>query len=315
MMRAWLVERGLLKSKEQKKKEEMLRMMHDAWGRVADPVWDAWNDSYMHNWLVGRGIIKSDFEKKRDDLTNLMNSYYYGVKDTAWSNWTDSELRQWLIDHGVMKSDAQASRDKMIKMVEDNYLHARDTFWHAWTDNALRNWLTENGYLRTDAQVKRDQLVSLADEKWKEERARMQSYLTWPDARLRAYLREQGVEEKYLPGDRPGLLQETRIRWVMTQNRAETLFQKIKELVNSGMYKAEDALLRLVHMLGAGWEEAKEKTSETFDEVRSRGSHEYHEAKRHGEEGWTEAKHQAGDDAGWVKREGEAKTAKLKGEL
>jgi hypothetical protein len=34
----------------------------------------------------------------------------------------------------------------------------------------------------------------------------MATYLTWPDARLRAYLREQGVSEDYIPGDRPGLL-------------------------------------------------------------------------------------------------------------
>lgn len=241
-----------------------------------------------------------------------MNTYYYSTKDTVYSNWTDSQLHQWLVNHGIMKSEAQASRDKMIKMVEDNYLSARDTFWSAWSDSALHNWLTEHGYLRTDAQVKRDKLVKLADEKWNEERARAQAYLTWPDARLRAYLREQGVNEKHIPGDRPGLLQETRIRWVMTQSRAEKLFQKIKDLVNSGVYKTEDALLRLVHLLGTGWEEAKEKTSETYDEVMSRGSREYHEAKRHGEEGWDEMKRKASSDAEWVREQAEEKKEKLK---
>ena len=34
------------------------------------------------------------------------------------------------------------------------------------------------------------------------------AYLTWPDARLRAYLREHGVSEEFVPGGRPGLLRE-----------------------------------------------------------------------------------------------------------
>lgn len=46
-MKDWLVKKGLLKSKEQKKKEELLQMMHNAWGKVASPVWDAWSDSYI----------------------------------------------------------------------------------------------------------------------------------------------------------------------------------------------------------------------------------------------------------------------------
>jgi len=36
--------------------------------------------------------------------------------------------------------------------------------------------------------------------------ARTASYLTWPDARLRAYLRERGMSENNLPTTRPGLL-------------------------------------------------------------------------------------------------------------
>jgi hypothetical protein len=46
-MRSWLVQKGLLKSKEQRKKEELIQMMHTAWGRVASPVWEAWSDSYI----------------------------------------------------------------------------------------------------------------------------------------------------------------------------------------------------------------------------------------------------------------------------
>jgi len=46
-MRHWLEKKGLLKSKEQKKKEELLQMMHNAWGKVASPIWEAWSDSYI----------------------------------------------------------------------------------------------------------------------------------------------------------------------------------------------------------------------------------------------------------------------------
>jgi len=37
---------------------------------------------------------------------------------------------------------------------------------------------------------------------------RTAAYLAWPDARLRAFLREQGVDDNKLPGSRTGLLRE-----------------------------------------------------------------------------------------------------------
>jgi hypothetical protein len=46
-LRRYLVEKGMLKSKEQKRKEELYQMMHNAYGRVANPVWSVWSDSYM----------------------------------------------------------------------------------------------------------------------------------------------------------------------------------------------------------------------------------------------------------------------------
>ena len=42
--------------------------------------------------------------------------------------------------------------------------------------------------------------------RYNDQHARLASYLTWPDARLRAYLREQGVSEEHIPADRPNLL-------------------------------------------------------------------------------------------------------------
>ena len=202
-LRSYLEEKGILKTKAQKQKNELLQMTNDAWGKVADPVWEAWSDSYIvcsspfpyrsstllnfvfqHHWLVSHNLVKSDSEKKREALVKLMHQYYYSVSDTVYSSWSDSQLKKWLVDNGIMKSDAQASRDKMLKLVayvifiqvclavlidvlffRDNYLSAKDTFWSAWSDNQIRTWLIENGYIRSDAQYKRDQLIKLANEK------------------------------------------------------------------------------------------------------------------------------------------------------
>jgi len=46
-MRTWLEKNGLLKTKSENKKEELLQMMHDAYGSVANPIWEAWSDSYL----------------------------------------------------------------------------------------------------------------------------------------------------------------------------------------------------------------------------------------------------------------------------
>jgi hypothetical protein len=72
-------------------------------------------------------------------------------------------------------------------------------------------------------QKKRDELVSLIDKqfvplprhalkfseilfRYNDVSARTAAYHVWPDARLRAYLRERGVSEAALPTNRPGLL-------------------------------------------------------------------------------------------------------------
>jgi len=164
-----------------------------------------------------------------------MKQYYYNVNDRVWDTWSDSELRSWLIEQGVVKSDAEIRREKMLKLVEwvlyllstcsacadlgshrtrtdslarDNYLNAKNTAWGAWSDSQMREWLIEHGYLRSDAQVKRDQLVNLMSEKYHTVSDKTAAYLTWPDARLRAYLRERGVSENLVPTTRPGLLRE-----------------------------------------------------------------------------------------------------------
>lgn len=43
-------------------------------------------------------------------------------------------------------------------------------------------------------------------DRWNDASARTAAYLTWPDARLRAYLRERGLDDSKIPGTRTGLL-------------------------------------------------------------------------------------------------------------
>jgi Putative nuclear envelope organisation protein len=52
-MRTWLEKKGFINTKSGKK-EELLQMMHDAYGSVANPVWEAWSDSYLvcHSFLL-----------------------------------------------------------------------------------------------------------------------------------------------------------------------------------------------------------------------------------------------------------------------
>lgn len=54
-------------------------------------------------------------------------------------------------------------------------------------------------------------MVKLINQKYNEANARSSAYLTWPDARLRAFLRNHGLSENALPTSRPGLLREYRI--------------------------------------------------------------------------------------------------------
>ena len=60
------------------------------------------------------------------------------------------------------------------------------------------------------------------------------------------------------------LTEETRIRWIQTQNSAEALFSKIKGVVNSGVYRAEEALNRLSSLVSGGC-----KGSVCVDDVKS----------------------------------------------
>ncbi|KAI6118142.1 hypothetical protein F5141DRAFT_1096416 [Pisolithus sp. B1] len=232
-LRKWLEDHGVVEAKKAETRTELLNLANRYLHQASDPVWQTWSDSYM------------------------MKRYYYSTTDKIWNAWSESELKAWLVNHGLLKSDAQKQRDELIKMVEcvtcgcdpsphwstnhvnrDHYLSASDSIWGAWRDTDIREWLTEHGYIdeRTAPRKTRDE-AGTADAS-----AKSASYLVWPDARLRAYLRERGVSEDALPTDRPGLLQETRIRWVQATTRAENIFTKLRDAVNGGVIAIEDTL-------------------------------------------------------------------------
>lgn len=73
-------------------------------------------------------------------------------------------------------------------------------------------------------------------------------YLAWPDARLRAYLRDHGVDDtKYT--SRPSLVHEVRIRYVQAGSRIESLLAKIREAVGGSVDYAEEKLAGVLEML------------------------------------------------------------------
>ena len=84
--------------------------------------------------------------------------------------------------------------------------------------------------------------------------------------------------------------EETRIRWVQTQNSAEDLFSKIKEVVNSGVYRADDALHRLWSLLIGGWEDGKGKAKTGYENVKDAGKSEWETKKKSADpyEEWAE---------------------------
>jgi hypothetical protein len=128
-------------------------------------------------------------------------------------------------------------------------------------------------------------LCSLTFDRYTDIHARLAPYLTWPDARLRAYLRESGVPEDKIPSSRPGLLQETRIRWVHAQSRADALWSKLKDVVNDVEEGVEDRLWNVWALMRGGWEEGMAKGEKGFEEGKRKGEGAYADAQKKYEQG------------------------------
>ncbi|KAL1745325.1 hypothetical protein HDZ31DRAFT_73636 [Schizophyllum fasciatum] len=273
-LKSYLVENGYLKSNEQKRRDELLAMMRDAYAKVTNPIWEAWTDSYIHEWLTTHRILPStDSIPSRQELADKMSIYYYDTKDNVYSTWSDSELKSWLVSHGVIKSDAQATRDKLLALVQDNYANAQDTIWSSWSDGDLRSYLIEHGYLKSDEQKKREELINLVSSKYNDISTSAAAYLTWPDARLRAYLREHGFDDTKIRGmDRPSLLQETRIRYVQGKTRSDALWEKVRSIVNGAVGSAEDGLNRVKEVVQGNAAKARAEAEEASAKAKATGS-------------------------------------------
>lgn len=46
-LRKYLESKGVIKTNSQKRRDELIDLMHKAYGSVADPIWEAWSDSYI----------------------------------------------------------------------------------------------------------------------------------------------------------------------------------------------------------------------------------------------------------------------------
>ncbi|KAJ7724955.1 hypothetical protein DFH07DRAFT_971070 [Mycena maculata] len=242
-LRLYLVEKGVLaKDTEEKKHTELLALMRDAYARATTPFWQAWSTSYMREWLIAHELVAPDAPPPTTEVLKAqMAQYFYDVNDRVWRGSSPN----------IVKSDAQVKREKLVKLMEDNYLNAKDMIFSAWSDSQTREWLVEHGV--TNVPAKRDELVKLMQSKYNDAAGANAEYLVFPDARLRAYLRNRGIDESALPTSRPGLLQEARIRWV----QAQTTFERIREIVNSGVEATEEKPGRLLEMLAGEGEKAK----------------------------------------------------------
>jgi len=98
------------------------------------------------------------------------------------------------------------------------------------------------------------------------------------------------------------ITEETRIRWIQTQTRAETLLARIREVINSGIFKIEEALSHLFALLSGGWGETKGKSAEAYETTKGKvdEGQEYLQKKASDSGEWAHEK--AGDASGWARQ-------------
>ncbi|KAF5376089.1 hypothetical protein D9615_007739 [Tricholomella constricta] len=297
-IRSYLESKGVqVKDEAKQSRNHLLALMRDTYAKVTDPIYDAWSDSYLHDWLLSHNIISPapPSPYSREYLLKKMKQYYYDANDTVFSSWSDSQLKEWLVKQGIVKGDAQIKRDKMLRLVQDNYLSAKSTVLSAWSDSQIRDWLVEHKYVddRNAAQIKRDELIKLFSDKYNA--ATTPSYHTWPDARLRAYLRQHNIPEDKLPTSRPGLLQETRIRWVQTQTNTEALWAKVKDIVGGVEEGVEERLWRVWSVLKGNYGQGEKYAEEKYDQGKREAGEKYAEGKAKVGEKAEHGKKQAGE--------------------
>jgi uncharacterized protein YjbJ (UPF0337 family) len=133
--------------------------------------------------------------------------------------------------------------------------------------------------------------------------AKTASYLVWPDARLRAYLRNRGVSEDAIPTSRPGLLQEVRIRWVQVTTSAESLIARVADIFNSNLHYAEEKIGDVLALLTGTARSAEDSASASYNEAKGYAQEKAHDAQWAADSAGYEAKAQ------WKDAKGSAKSA------
>ena len=78
-LRAYLEEKGVIRTKAQVSRDEMLAKMKNVYASASDPIYSAWSDSYIRNWLIQNKII-SEPPTAREKLMAAMGKYYYDTK-------------------------------------------------------------------------------------------------------------------------------------------------------------------------------------------------------------------------------------------
>lgn len=83
------------------------------------------------------------------------------------------------------------------------------------------------------------------------------------------------MPEDGLPTSRPGLLQETRIRYVQTTNSAQAFLNRIRDSINSGVELTEEKVHQVLGLLTGTYEDTKasgdKRASESEEELRKKG--------------------------------------------
>jgi Putative nuclear envelope organisation protein len=78
-LRTYLEDKGVIRTKAQVSRDEMLAKMQSVYASAADPIYSAWSDSYIRNWLIQNKII-SEPPTAREKLMSAMGKYYYDTK-------------------------------------------------------------------------------------------------------------------------------------------------------------------------------------------------------------------------------------------
>ena len=71
-LRSYLENKGIIRSKSQLKRDELLSYMRKHYAEVTEPIYEAWSDNCIKRWLINNNIIESNTAKNRDQLIKYM---------------------------------------------------------------------------------------------------------------------------------------------------------------------------------------------------------------------------------------------------